>query len=282
MTFSIPGIASFKRKWLTWFADQIAKGINDALKSPAVPIFEVELQTKNLDLNRGRRTGVLPSKKAWTVLANHKPMLTAYAAHATLYDKDRLQLSGDWPGAVIQKRGGLFLAGAIGDVSPMPIGKSVPEQIQSFVKAFEKLPLEGNTVESSPLRWSDIPIKLESPKPHPTFAATNKIPEPLAQSLVEKFAPPSPRISGIRLGGLAIIGIPGEPTAEIGAQIESAGTHLGYVGVIVVSHVDGWMGYILTPPDYDRGGYEATLSFNGRETGDRVILAAIETLKSMR
>ena len=48
---------------------------------------------------------------------------------------------------------------------------------------------------------------------------------------------------------------------------------------MVCSHVNGWMGYILAPEDYDRGGYEATLSFYGREEGTKVVEAGIKALK---
>lgn len=282
MTFAIPGIASYKRRWLTWYADQIAKGIQGALKSLPTSVLTIELESSILAMNRGRRTGAKPSPREWTVLANHVPLITSYAAHATLFDKDRLQLSGDWPGAIMKQRGGIFLPGAIGDVSPLPVGKTPLEQIQSFVDVFRKLPHHGDTIDTAPLRWNQSSIPIDKPKPHPTFAQTNKIPEPLAQGLVEKFAPSNPVITSVRLGNLAIVGVPGEPTADLGRRIEDAGRELGFTGTIVVSHVNGWMGYILTPDDYDRGGYEATLSFNGRRTGDRVVAAAIESMRALR
>ena len=41
------------------------------------------------------------------------------------------------------------------------------------------------------------------------------------------------------------------------------------------------MGYILDPEDYDRGGYEATLSFYGRDQGEKVVDAGIQALKRL-
>lgn len=41
------------------------------------------------------------------------------------------------------------------------------------------------------------------------------------------------------------------------------------------------MGYILAPEDYDRGGYEATLAFHGREIGPRVVEAAKLALEKL-
>jgi hypothetical protein len=57
---------------------------------------------------------------------------------------------------------------------------------------------------------------------------------------------------------------------------------MGFSSVLVCSHVNGWMGYILDPEDYDRGGYEATLSFYGREEGTKVVDAAVAALKALR
>lgn len=282
MTFAIPGIASYKRKWLAWFSDRIAQGVKQALAAMPIPIDSLELESSIVKLNRGRRPNADPSETEWTILANHKPLVTSYSAHATLHDEKWLKLSGDWPGAVIAQRGGIFLPGAIGDVSPLPNGSTVAEQIGAFVEAFRVLPTSGRRIDAEPLTWRTAPISVGKPKPHPTFAQVNKIPEALAQSLVEKFAPPESAITAIRLGNLALIGVPGEPTAEVGRAIEAAGKKYGYSQVIVVSHVNGWMGYILTPKDYDRGGYEATLSFNGRETGDRVVEAATNVLQAMR
>ncbi len=117
-------------------------------------------------------------------------------------------------------------------------------------------------------------IALDPPTPHPNFAKTNGIPDALALSLVQKFAPPAASVSAFRIGKLAVVGIPGEPTAELGRKIEQIGRREGFTWTLVVSHVNGWIGYILMPPDYDRGGYEAELSFNGRLTAERVIQAS--------
>jgi hypothetical protein len=91
---------------------------------------------------------------------------------------------------------------------------------------------------------------------------------------VRAFAPPVAEVQALRIGSTLLVGVPGEPTAEVAQAIQQLPQAQAYRHVVVVSHVNGWIGYILLPADYDRGGYEATLSFNGRETASRVVSAA--------
>jgi neutral ceramidase len=89
-------------------------------------------------------------------------------------------------------------------------------------------------------------------------------------------------IQAVRIGDLAIVGIPGEPTSVLGNQIKAAGLKMGFKTVLVCSHVNGWMGYVLDPADYDQGEYEATLSFYGREEGPKLVKAAVAALGKLR
>gem|GEM_PF-6755255 len=52
--------------------------------------------------------------------------------------------------------------------------------------------------------------------------------------------------------------------------------------MLVLSHVGGWIGYILEPEDYDRGGYESQLAFHGRYASERVFDAARRALVQVR
>ena len=65
-------------------------------------------------------------------------------------------------------------------------------------------------------------------------------------------------------------------------QIRDAGLRMGFKSVLVCSHVNGWMGYILDAADYERGGYEATLSLYGREEGSKVVQSGINALRALR
>lgn len=306
MTFSIPGIASYKSKWLTWYADKIAGCIKDSAKSTKT-ISGLEIGEARVNANQGRRKYADPDtlltalyaqgtdfyhpltlSRAWGVsspLTFDQPMLIEYAAHGTVLGDKNMKTSGDWPSVVSRFTGAPVLQGAIGDVLPREIGANEQTRLHNMGLYV----LEGLTRTKRTRVWEggakvgtvEQPIQLDPVQPHPTMAKAYSVPEAFASSIVKQFAPPSATITALRFGKVAIIGVPGEPTSELGRRIVAAGSKLGFRSVLVCSHVNGWMGYILGAEDYDRGGYEATLSFYGREEGDKVVQAASEALRKL-
>lgn len=303
MTFSIPGIATYKSRWLRWYAEKIAQCVEEATKPPVwASIAHIDrLYTDEfaIPLNRGRREGADPDVTA-TVLYEHlrslramnMPLIAEYAAHPVFFGAERNQTSGDWPGRLSAHYEERYhvdamdtLVGAIGDVSPRADGATPEARIGNFVSRFET---EQRAARDEPV-WhpgdalADVsePIHLDPVTPHPKFGADYKIPQALAQTLAEKFAPNEASITAIRFGSLAIVGIPGEPTSHLGRRIREAGIAMGFRSVLVISHVNGWIGYILDARDYAQGGYEADLSFYGPREGDRVVDAVLEALKKL-
>lgn len=273
MTFKIPGIAAFKRRQLEWTADQVAAAIRSA--TPVDPSREVRIGRAKVDLNRGRRAEAKPDPTATWISVGHHLAITHYAAHATVFEEDRNQIHGDWPGSVMSRLGGLVLVGPIGDVSPKAEGSTPVEKCAFMV---EKLHAGlastkgGSRMEHADVvRFIQVPIELPEPNPHPNFAKSNQVPDSLAQVLVKRFAPPVASVTFVQWGHQVLVGIPGEPTSEIGRSVQGLAAKAGFPHALVVSHVNGWIGYILTPEDYDRGGYEATLAFHGRGLAERVL-----------
>jgi len=87
----------------------------------------------------------------------------------------------------------------------------------------------------------------------------------LAQLVMTRFAPPAAELTLIQLGDLLLIGVPGEPTGEFARQLRAAAWRQGFRNAYVLSHTNGWAGYLLTSEEYQQGGYEATLSFYGAD-----------------
>jgi neutral ceramidase len=286
MTFSIPGIASYKKRWLTWYADKIGGLVTDAIGSAPVEADKLTAYVGTVTANRARRRGGKPDPTVTEVKVLGSALLTHFTAHPTIYDETELKTRGDWPGRVAKETGAMVLNGAIGDVSPAADGRTIEDKFKNFMVSLHDTKKAHHmdlwSPRSKPLAWDLEHIPLDPMKPHPTFAKTNGIPEALAQGLVNQFAPPSADIVAVRVGGLAIVGVPGEPTSILGNQIKEAGLKMGFKSVLVCSHVNGWIGYILDPVDFDRGGYEATLSFYGREEGEKVVGAALYALKKLR
>lgn len=276
MTMGIPGIATYKEKWLDWYSERIASAIKTAQASRSIPI---SLNTSEFQpgLNRARRQYGFPDPWVRTLEAsNRNPLISVYAAHGTLFDDKRNQTAGDWPGAVMEDSGALVFPGAIGDVSPATTDDKAPAEskITQFVRRWKAgfARAESTDVKST-LRIETEAIDIQAPDLHPDFARANGIPTMLAKRLLDNFAPKEATITAVRIGDVVLLGIPGEPTSHVGRRIAEIGRR-ARLRVWVVSHCNGWMGYIVDSADYLLNGYEATLTMYGPGTANRVVDAA--------
>jgi hypothetical protein len=73
----------------------------------------------------------------------------------------------------------------------------------------------------------------------------------------------------IDLGAARLLSVPAEPSSRLGDALRRA-AGAGRTP-IVVAHADDWLGYALTPEDYETGGYEAGMSFFGAGFGDWLV-----------
>lgn len=286
MNFKVPGIASFNRRWLDWYTDELVSLITGTLESrPIGGSFFYRLV--RLELNRGRRPGTwTESGGSLLEIANereHRSLLYSYSAHPVFYGPEENKLRGDWPGSLSSRMGGTaVLSGAIGDVSPAAPGTTPAEKIDSFVnKTMSALHSTQPIEVTGPLQVAEVRVELGEPRAHPGFAKAYGIPDPLATELAKKFAPATASVIAFRLGKYCVVGVPGEPTAELGRRIREEGSRQGFRWTAVISHVNGWIGYVLGSGDYERGGYEATLAFHGPETGNAVVSASVRALTQL-
>ncbi|MFM9872142.1 MAG: hypothetical protein ACKVQS_01600 [Fimbriimonadaceae bacterium] len=279
MTFRIPGIATYKSNWLDWYSLKIAGGIANAEQQPATPT-RLKIDQSITNLARSRRPNSTVSNQLTRIESTtDQPIITVFGAHPTCHDSDTLTNSGDWPGAYMREYGGLVFPGAIGNSSPNVDGGSGDEKSQ---RVAHQLSLTKSNFRplNSKIEYLTEPIQLGKPKPHPDFARDNKINDALAQIVVNKFAPLTAKLSAVHIGNHILLGVPGEPTHDLEVLAIAAFQKRGY-SCSVISHCNGWIGYILAPKDYDQGGYEATLSLHGRETGLRVIEAVERLAKKL-
>lgn len=282
MTFAIPGIARFDERWLKWYSDRIAAGIRAAYESRGRPLNKVTRRIWHVALNRGRRRLAEPDRAATLIEIGGRPVVFHYSAHAVFHGPEWNRTSGDWPGET-DRMAFLTLVGAIGDVSPDAQGSTPKERISSFwtLQADAARSARGQAFWPEPIAYASVPIVLPPQLSWKLFAKENRIPEPIAQTVVERFAPKQARITAFRIGKICVIGVPGEPTSALGRRIRDEGRRIGFDTVLVCSHVNGWAGYLLEPDDYARGGYEASLDFYGPEMAARVHEAARGAMLSL-
>lgn len=266
MTFKVPGIASYSRRWLNWYADRIAEACRVALTEPGEEVSAIHFWVGEVGLNAGRRDGAWINPEALALRLGDS-LLVGYAAHATTFDESELRLRSDWPGFAFAIPRTLPLILPSGDLSPRP---GLRDAMSAFAaEAGEDFLDAGEAV----LRVESEPITLPEVRPHPEFAAAYKVPEALAAIAVKQFASPEEHVLAVQIGEALIVGLPAEPTSELGKRVRERAEGLGFGPVLVVSHANGWLGYVLEADDYARGGYEATLSFNGPELADRLVEA---------
>jgi neutral ceramidase len=87
----------------------------------------------------------------------------------------------------------------------------------------------------------------------------------------------------LRLGDLVIVGVPGEMAASLGLQIKAEiGRVTGVPYPAIGGLADVWASYILPADEYERGGYEASMSFYGAKLGETIVAGVIEGAKKLQ
>ena len=86
-------------------------------------------------------------------------------------------------------------------------------------------------------------------------------------------------MKGLRLGNIALVGIPGEPFTEIGERIKSIG---GYDLIMPCALTNGYEGYFPSKAAYLEGGYEARTSKFKDTVSDIVVKTADKILKKLK
>jgi neutral ceramidase len=274
MTLGVPGIADYDRGYALWLARRVAESVRAAAAAPPREVRRLSLREADVRFNRPRRAGARPDPRAWCLYADLTPVLAGYAAHPTLFGPEEMRLTGDWPAALAGALGCPAVTGAIGDAAPDFEGDDRARRMGEAIAArLAKAPGREVWRTGETFEWTDVSEPAPPPVPHPEFEAAYSVPAPLAAIAVRRFAPPETRVSVLRAGKLAVVFVGAEPAASVGRAIEALGRRRGLARTCVVSHANGWAGYVLDPEDYDRGGYEATLSFYGRD-GAKALLGA--------
>jgi len=86
-------------------------------------------------------------------------------------------------------------------------------------------------------------------------------------------------LSAVRVGNVALLGIPGEPFTDIGRRV-IAGSPFG--STAVCSLANGCEGYFPTYDAYAEGGYEARSSIFASDVADRIVDGAIGLLEELK
>ncbi len=173
-------------------------------------------------------------------------MLVNFTTHPVL-EMCIKQVSPDYPGEMcleLQRRHPgavpLFLQGACGNINPPTMERSPANARQYGQRLAESVdktlgdlePIDGGELA---LRWKTIQLPVRN-------LAGELQPEPLET-----------QIAALRVGGAALVFLPGEPFVEIALAVREA-SPFGFTAV--VGYTEDYIGYIPTDRAFRNGGYE--------------------------
>jgi hypothetical protein len=208
---------------------------------------------------------------------DRKPIaaLVNYAAHGTCLGPDNMLVSADFPG-YLQRRleadigsgvVAMFANGAEGDQAPRsPAGKhgyAAAEDV-GFGLAQRALDLYRaiHTQETAKLAAVAYPIRL--PLTFASFLSTT-----------------STEVQAMSIAGLSIMAVPAEMTAPLGIELKDQARRLGFAQPSIFGLANDHIGYILTEPQYRRGGYERMVSGYGPGLGQFIKAAFADALMQL-
>jgi len=225
-------------------------------------------------------------------------LVVNFAAHATFSDSTDFEVSGDWPGAMeraleeaLPGTVALYCQGATGDVSPVKDGPGGNyERAEAYGREVaEKLLPAANTPVNPQveLRYATLKQALPPLCFSPAFieSTAEEYPMDVTQgaAVLSLLLPTEAAFTVACLGEVLLASFPGEAVTTLGLQFKETARERGYALPIPVGYANNYAGYLVSPEDYDRGGYEAGTSFYGREVGPEMLkraLAAVDALGS--
>jgi hypothetical protein len=304
--FRIPQIGLFHQEAF----DHVVGKLVEVIATASRQAMAVTVGTGHLTLpgwNRNRR-GVGTSDPDFTLTrldhVDGKPLaaFVFWPAHPTFLSAKEMLFSGDWPGYLQRTLEALigpnvtvlYVNGAQGDQSPTPrpgSGDSPWEKAEHYGR---DLALQAHALwktiqpaASAPLTWRRCSFALPQRVKHKDFmkigGAEYGILEKGLDVMLASLFPTQTQSLSVRLGDLHLVGIPGEMIAELGLAIKKrTAEHTGAKHVVIGGLADEWVSYILSAPEYQRGGYEATISFYGETLGATVVEAVVKNATEVK
>jgi neutral ceramidase len=233
-----------------------------------------------------------------------KPLavLVNYTAHPTFMTEKEMMFSGGWPGALQRTMESLigddatvmYYNGAEGDQAPSTrpgSGNSRWEKAARYgldlgietAKHWKSIPTQRNVAFGYHLQTIDLPERSW----HPDFMSTGGkeygLTEELLTNMLPRLSPAQTTSGSLRLGQLVVIGIPGEMAAGLGLHVKARAREiLGAEHPVIGGLANEWVSYILSEEAYQKGRYEASVSFYGEKLGPSIVQGALAGVANLK
>jgi neutral ceramidase len=283
--------------WLDGLVEQLAETAREAAAS--LRPVEVTYASSHLDgLAVQRRAALfaegekLPIDRELIVItlrdeAGRRCLLTNFACHAVTVQVQPL-ISGDFPGVAMQAlestlagcECAVFLQGADGDINPPQVRANF-DDVAEFARILTEgvVRLAEGTTEAQPVALATRSTVLDLPsRPLP---AGDDFSEEQQVRIGWGTGPLAGEVQVLRLGNLAVVGLPGEPFVELGLAIKARSTA---AHTLVVGYANDYLGYLTTPRAWEQGGYEIALGPWSRvsaEASGMLVEAALRLIKEL-
>ena len=302
---NIPQIGIFNNDVLELTIENFTNVILEA-QNNLKPVTMGTIKKKLDGWNRNRRKGNSAVDEDLTITRINRmdksplAILINWTAHPTFMGPDDMEFSGGWPGHLqrtVEKLSNsnttvFYYNGAEGDQSPTPrLHKaSNLEQATTYGTDLGTLSWElSKNIQTKPvfnLHYYHIDLHLPSRCWHPEFMDTGGkeygISSDQANYIINLLFPESSSSTLFNVGDLLIVGIPGEMTAELGKKIkENVHKNTEIEFVTIGGLANEWISYMLSKEEYEKGGYETSVSFYGPTLGPLVVSKIIKASESI-
>jgi hypothetical protein len=210
-----------------------------------------------------------------------------FGIHGTMLGASNLALSGDVVGVtsqLVEKALGvpvLFVPGALADVSPARHGAA---ELPVLGGELAEAVLEGWRGAAPLARTTLITRATTVALPAPYLSLRNClgrwVPRLLTVPLGDLF-PRDATLTAVALGDLAWVVVPGELQTALGRRVKVAGREL-FGEAFVAGVSNDYLGYFVTPADYERPSYVTCASVYGPDAGEQLTERAVDLLYGLR
>jgi hypothetical protein len=191
--------------------------------------------------------------------------LTGPAGNTAPSILERDRASQPWRGELGVRRSGLYLASVAGAVVAAAV-EPMQDNAVRLRQAVPRIPVRPWPDEKDPSY--PVPLVARDWAAATDYYAQSALAWP---SLLALESPTPVRINVIRLGSAVVCTNPAELFVEFGLQVKAASP----AEVTLVSELtDGYVGYVPTPPAFERGGYETWPAPSSKlvpEAGDIIV-----------
>jgi len=296
--FNLAPIGIFQPELLDFVVETLA----DLIKSADQNLKPVRIgsQCKDIEgLNRNRRGEAFVDNTLTVTRIDHldgqaMAVLVNWTGHPTIMDEDDMLVSGGWPGYLQRELEGILGKGVVAmyyngsQADQSVVAKSAGSHYEKAERYGRTMAIHVRSIYENIQAAEDIPftynyksIPLPEREAHPDFMLNGgkeyRLDEDRINILLEQVFPVQTHVGACRLGDLLIVGSPGELIAELGLNIKDNLKTRGIKYPVIGGLANEWISYILSEEEYQKGGYESSVSFYGKDLGDVIVRGMMDT-----